>query len=100
MMQRHVEPELLDELPANDPRALRSRKDLERVNAWMGHSRIMARQLRWATRETERGHSCPQQRVSREPRAESSPARRSEAAADRNVRAPLRIIEIGAGDGK
>jgi SAM-dependent methyltransferase len=38
---RRVEPELLDELPASDPRAIRSRRDLRRVNAWMGNVRIM-----------------------------------------------------------
>jgi hypothetical protein len=45
-MERLVEPELLDELPARDPRALRSRRDLRRVNAWMGHPRLLARALR------------------------------------------------------
>lgn len=47
-MTRRVEPELLDELPASDPRAVRSRRDLRRVNAWMGNRRIMARALRSA----------------------------------------------------
>ena len=45
-MKRCLESELLDELPRDDPRAVRSRKDLQRVNAWMGHSGIMARALR------------------------------------------------------
>ena len=45
-MQRCVEPEWLDELPADDPGAVRSREDLLRVNAWMGNSGIMARALR------------------------------------------------------
>jgi len=40
---RRVEPELLDDLPANDPRALRSRRDLRRLNAFMGHAGIIAR---------------------------------------------------------
>ena len=35
-MARRVEPEMLDSLPANDPRAVRSRKDLRRVNRIMG----------------------------------------------------------------
>ena len=43
---RRVDPEWLDLLPANDPRALRSRRDLRRVNAMMLHSGIMARSLR------------------------------------------------------
>ena len=42
---RRVERELLDELPADDRRARRSRRDLRRVNLWMGHTRIWARQL-------------------------------------------------------
>jgi Methyltransferase domain len=45
-MERCVKPELLDELPPDDPRAVRSRKDLVRVNAWMGNCGIMARELR------------------------------------------------------
>jgi len=44
-MKRRIEPELLDELAASDPRAIRSRRDLRRVNAWMGNPRIMARAL-------------------------------------------------------
>ena len=47
-MDRHVEPELLDELPPEDPRAIRSRKDLRRVNAFMGNPKIMAGALRSA----------------------------------------------------
>ncbi len=43
---RRVEPEWLDLLEAEDPRARRSRRDLARVNAWMGHAGIMARALR------------------------------------------------------
>ena len=44
-MNRCVEPELLDELPAHDPRALRSRSDLRRVNAFMGNAGVIARAL-------------------------------------------------------
>lgn len=44
-MSREVARELLDELPADDRRAVRARRDLRRVNAWMGHARIMARAL-------------------------------------------------------
>jgi SAM-dependent methyltransferase len=44
-MNREVERELLDELAADDHRAVRARRDLQRVNAWMGHARIMARAL-------------------------------------------------------
>ena len=45
---RRVEPEWLDELPADDPRALRSRRDLRRVNALMDNAGIVARELRRA----------------------------------------------------
>src|SRR5947207_14157941 len=45
-MDRRVEPEFLDGLPATDPRAIRSRRDLQSLNAWMGNTRIMARALR------------------------------------------------------
>jgi len=45
-MNRIVEPEWLDELPADDPQAVRSRRDLCRVNAWMRHHAIMAGTLR------------------------------------------------------
>jgi hypothetical protein len=45
-MERCVKPELLDELPPADPRAMRSREDLLRVNAWMGNCGIMVRALR------------------------------------------------------
>src|SRR5205823_4496341 len=47
-MRRRVEPELLDELPPNDPHAIQSRRDLQRVNAFMGNPRIMARALQSA----------------------------------------------------
>ena len=42
---RRVEPELLDELDATDPRAIRSRRDLRRVNALMGNAGVIARAL-------------------------------------------------------
>lgn len=62
---RHLEPELLDGLPADDPGAIASRRDLVRINALMFQARIMASLLRT------------------------------------NVRTPpLRILELGAGDGK
>jgi len=44
-MSRVVEPEWLDELPADDPRARRSRGDLRRVNALMANARTVARDL-------------------------------------------------------
>lgn len=45
LMERVVKPELLDVLPPGDQRARRSRHDLRRLNAWMGHPRLMARAL-------------------------------------------------------
>jgi hypothetical protein len=45
-MKRIVQPEFLDTLPPDDPRALRSRRDLRRVNAWMGNAGIMANALK------------------------------------------------------
>ena len=45
MMQRLVQRELLDDLLADDPRAMRSRRDLRRLNVWMGHVGIMQRIL-------------------------------------------------------
>ena len=42
---RVLEPEWLDELPHEDPRAMRSRRDLERVNALMGNVAIVASEL-------------------------------------------------------
>jgi len=36
-MVRVIQPERLDHLPADDPMAIGSRRDLRRVNAWMGH---------------------------------------------------------------
>jgi hypothetical protein len=44
-MNRIVQPELLDTLPPDDPRAACSRRDLRRVNAWMRNHWIMARAL-------------------------------------------------------
>ena len=44
-MERIVLPELLDALPPRDQSALRSRRDLRRINAWMRHPRIMTRLL-------------------------------------------------------
>jgi hypothetical protein len=44
-MQRIVQPELLDELAPCDRDAARSRGDLRRLNGWMGHARILAREL-------------------------------------------------------
>ncbi|HEX5281119.1 MAG TPA: hypothetical protein VFW28_13650 [Micropepsaceae bacterium] len=47
LTERIVEPELLDVLPSDDPRALASRRDLKRINGIMRQSRHMAQLLRW-----------------------------------------------------
>ena len=44
-MARIVEPELLDQLPASDPRAIRSREDLRRINRLMGTTGLLAKAL-------------------------------------------------------
>lgn len=41
-MERELKPELLDEMPATDPAAIRSRADLRRLNRLMGHARLAA----------------------------------------------------------
>ena len=61
---RRVEPEILDGLPADDPQAVHSRRDLARINALMFQVPIMAGLLRKHVKT-----------------------------------APMRILEIGAGDG-
>jgi hypothetical protein len=45
-MRRRVEPELLDHLPADDPAAIASRRDLDRINWIMGQHRMIAQELR------------------------------------------------------
>ncbi|MEO0446739.1 MAG: hypothetical protein AAF191_11765 [Verrucomicrobiota bacterium] len=47
MEERVLEPELLDELPFDDPAAMRSREDLQRLNGWLGN-------FGWFRREIER----------------------------------------------
>ncbi len=53
-MERVLQPELLDELPADDPRAIRSRRDLCRVNAWMENAAIVAGAVRESFPEAPR----------------------------------------------
>lgn len=68
-MRRAVAPEILDDLPPADPQAVGSRADLRRLNFIMGHAGILARAL---------------------------PPPPAAAAASRR---PLRLVELGAGDG-
>ena len=51
MLPRILEPETLDHLAPDDPAAQRSRRDLRRVNAFMGARRILARALTRAVAE-------------------------------------------------
>ena len=44
-MKRLVQPELLDGLSPSNPRAIRSRRDLSRINVWMQSAAIMAEAL-------------------------------------------------------
>jgi hypothetical protein len=74
---RRVEPELLDELPPDDPGAVWSRRDLVRLNACMGHGRLMAKAL-----------GDPEPLLARS----GSPGPASFK--------PRRVVELGAGDGK
>jgi hypothetical protein len=55
LSSRFLESEWLDELPASDPRAVRSRADLRRVNAIMGNARVIARHLGRARRIADLG---------------------------------------------
>ena len=68
-MCRLVEPELLDDLPPADPRAVGSRADLRRLNSIMGHDDILSRAFHHHFDET------------------FSRSR------------PLSLVELGAGDG-
>jgi hypothetical protein len=49
-MERAIEPEWLDELPAEEPRAIHSRADLRRLNWLMNHAGILARELSFVGR--------------------------------------------------
>jgi hypothetical protein len=45
-VKRIIQPEILDTISPTDPRAIRSRRDLRRVNAWMRNPSIMADALK------------------------------------------------------
>ena len=55
MLPRVLEPETLDHLAPDDPVAQRSRRDLRRVNAFMGARRILARAMGRALATRRRG---------------------------------------------
>ncbi len=82
-MKRIVEPEFLDTLPPSDRRAIRSRRDLRRVNFWMGNHAIMASALK------ENWHSGGRQTAAIQETKSSGFL----------PRAATQITELGAGDG-
>jgi hypothetical protein len=45
-MRRQLQPEILDHLAPDDPRAIQARRDLRKVNAFMGHAGLVTRALR------------------------------------------------------
>ena len=47
-MRRQIQPEILDRLPVDDPRAIQSRRDLRKINAFMGHAGLVTRAMRIA----------------------------------------------------
>jgi hypothetical protein len=55
-VKRLVQPELLDTLPVADPRAVRSRRDLCRVNNWMRQHSLMADALKNSLNGHAPGH--------------------------------------------
>ncbi|MES2920690.1 MAG: class I SAM-dependent methyltransferase [Verrucomicrobiota bacterium] len=55
MSRRVVVPELLDHLPAEDPEARRSRRDLRRINILMGNERWVCRTVSRFPDEANRG---------------------------------------------
>jgi hypothetical protein len=75
-MLRQVRPELLDDLAADDPRAIHSRGDLKKVNALMGNADIMARAL-----------------IAGSIKQDPAYARRA------GPSGPAEIVELGGGDG-
>jgi hypothetical protein len=71
MAPRALEPEWLDALEPEDPRAIRSRRDLRVINGWMRQPAIMARVL---ARSCAPARSCASE-------------------------GPRRLIDLGSGDG-
>lgn len=47
-MRRIIRPEILDDLSPDDPRAIQSRRDLQKINVCMGHAGFVTRALRTA----------------------------------------------------
>src|SRR5678815_2173893 len=74
MLPRVLEPETLDHLAPDDPAAQRARRDLRRVNAFMGARGILERALEKALAATDETVG--------------------------GIGRRLRILEIGCGDGR
>lgn len=55
MTSRRVIPEILDHLPADDPEAVRSRRDLRRINFLMGNERWICRAIHKFSDAASRG---------------------------------------------
>ncbi len=55
MLSRVVVPEILDHLAADDPEAIRSRRDLRRINFFMGNERWFCREIQRFTEQASRG---------------------------------------------
>jgi len=53
--ERLVVPEILDELPPDDPRAVRSRRDLRLINSLMGNYRWLSRRIEHVQKENPHG---------------------------------------------
>ena len=47
-MRRYIQPEILDDLYPDDPRAIQARRDLQNFNRFMGHAGTVMRSLRAA----------------------------------------------------
>lgn len=52
-MERDVQPELLDDMPGDDPRARRSRRDLVMINRLMGNYRWARQAVKWAREDRD-----------------------------------------------
>lgn len=73
-LPRQVDAETLDQLDADDPRAQRSRRDLRRLHRWMGSKTLLLRALRTMDTLADLAPMAAQA-------------------------GPLRVLELGAGDG-
>src|SRR5262245_57953883 len=91
IMTRVVEPELLDELPAQAPDAQRSRCDLVRINALMGHAAMIRRYLQQLPSACRAGFS-----LSKKHSKSGTPGNGLKPALQTHIR---RVIDLGAGDG-